>query len=332
LSKRRGIAGRVLETKESSNVPDVSQDIDYIPAIPSTKSEVAVPILIDDIVSYILVVESNQLAAFTEDDEEMLETLAKHVALAVKNANQFRRTKALELTKQTAIMATGLIHDINNAVATFPDLIDEIQYKHEHNRDISAPLANLQKSARITDKISGRLKDFVLTGAYQPSLTDICTLVQAAIDSSKPQKPPHVSILKEITSDIPKVLAESLWIELLLKNLFVNAFAAIPADRDGEITVTAEIDEIYLHVHIHDNGNGISKELQEDVFKFGTSTKVDAPHKMHGVGLFHCHLIAQAHNGLLVFESEPGAGCVFSLSLPLQTNTEHTTQEGLVDA
>ena len=332
LNKRRGIAGRVLETGILSNVPDISQDIDYIPAIPSTQSEIAVPIIIDNLVSYILVVESNQIAAFTVDDEEVLKTLAKHVALAVKNANQFRRAQALELTKQTAVMATGLVHDINNAVATFPDLVDEIAYKYKNNRDISAPLANLQKSARVTDKISGRLKDFVFTGAYHPEFEDITNLIQNAIDLSKPQKPPHVSFIKEIMPELPKVQADSLWIELLLKNLFVNAFSAIPGDREGEVVISARADETHIHLSIRDNGNGIPKEMQEDVFKFGISTKSNSLHKMHGVGLYHCHLITQAHNGKLQLESEPGVGSIFTLSLPLQTSTEPLTQEGLVDA
>ncbi len=332
LNKRRGIAGRVLQTKELSNVPDISQDMDYIPAINSTKSEIAVPILLGDVVSYVLIVESDQLAAFTIDDEEMLGTLAKHVALAVKNAHQFQRSKALELTKQTAMMATGLVHDINNAVAAFPDLIDEIAYKHQNNRDISAPLANLQKSAKVTDKISGRLKDFVFTGAYRPELNDVATLIQNAIDLSKPQKPPHVSLIKEISPELPKVQADSLWIEMLLKNLFVNAFTAIPDTREGFVTITAEADDSHIHLHVRDNGVGMDKELQQNVFKFGTSTKSDAVNKMHGVGLYHCYLIAQVHNGMLQLESEPGEGSLFTLSLPLQTSTEPAAQEGLVDA
>ncbi|MCB9007763.1 MAG: GAF domain-containing protein [Ardenticatenaceae bacterium] len=332
LNKRRGIAGRVLATGVLSNVPDIRQDIDYIPAIPSTQSEIAVPIIIDNVVSYILIVESDQLAAFTVDDEEVLSTLAKHVALAIKNERQFRRARALELTQQTAMMATGLVHDINNAVATFPDLVDEIVYKYKNSRDISAPLANLQKSAKVTDKISGRLKDFVFTGAYHPDFEDVASLVQNAIDLSKPQKPPHVTIIKEIMPGLPQVQADSLWIELLLKNLFVNAFSAIPGDRAGEVVISAEADETYVHLRIRDNGNGIPKEMQEDVFKFGTSTKNNSLHKMHGVGLFHCHLITQAHNGKLDLVSESGVGSTFTLSLPLQTNTEPISQEGLVDA
>ncbi len=333
LDKRRGVAGRVVETGIPSNISDVRQDLDYIPAIATTQSEIAIPIVIDDIVTYILVVESDQLAAFTIDDQELLVTLANHVALAIKNAEQFQRAQAVELTKQTAMMATGLVHDINNAVATFPDLVDEITFKYENHRDISAPLANLYKSAQVTDKISGRLKDFVFTGAYQPALTDIKALIKNAIDLSLPQKPPHIIIEQVLASEMPQVPADSLWIELLLKNLLVNAFSAITADKqDGKVTIAATADETYVYLRVRDNGNGIAKELQQDVFKFGISTKSSGVNKMQGVGLFHSHLIAQVHNGTLQLESEPGNGSVFTLTLPLQNSPEPGAQEGLIDA
>lgn len=332
LNKRRGIAGRVLTSGELSNVDDVSQDIDYIPAIASTQSEIAVPIVIDNIITYILIIESNERAAFSKADERLLETLARHVALAVKNANQFRRSQALELTQKTAMMATGLVHDINNAVATFPDLIEEIKRKVEKKRDISAPLANLQKSAKVTNKISGRLKEFVSTGQYQPALTDVSNLIQAAIDLSKPHKPGHISIAKEIAPNIPRIFADSLWIELLLKNLLVNAFSAIPEDKAGQIKIMAEADDTHLYLEVHDNGKGIPEALLTNVFNFGVSTKADTEHKMHGVGLFHCQLIAQAHNGKLDVESTVGVGSKFTLSLPIQTNMAHDTQEGLINA
>lgn len=331
LDKRRGIAGRVIMTGKAANVKDVSQDCDYIPANPATQSELAVPIVVDEIISYVLVVESDQLAAFTYDDQELLATLANHVGLAIKNASQSKHAQALELTKRTAMMATGLVHDINNAVATFPDLVDEIAYKHENNRDISAPLNNLRKGAKVTDKISGRLKDFVFTGAYQPDFIDMTALIKNGIDLSKPQKPPHVTIEKEIAPDLPKVQADGLWIELLLKNLLVNAFSAIPQDREGKVTIIVDADETYMHLHVKDNGSGISKELQQNIFDFGISTKNGGVNKMQGVGLYHSHLIAQVHNGLLQVKSELNVGSTFTLSLPFQSNSEPAAQEGLID-
>ncbi|VAW34605.1 High-affnity carbon uptake protein Hat/HatR [hydrothermal vent metagenome] len=323
LDKRRGIVGRVIMTGEPVNVQDISQDVDYIRANSATQSELAVPIVIDEVISYVLIVESDQKAAFTEYDQELLITLANHVGLAIKNVAQFKRAQALELTKQTATMATGLIHDINNAVATFPDLVDEIVLKYEINRDISAPLNNLRKGVKVTDKISGRLRDFIFTETYQPGLVNIRTLINNGIDLSRPQKPAHVTIQKEIAPEVPKVQADSLWIELLLKNLLVNAFSAIPHDREGKVIIAVDADETHVHVRVEDNGNGIAKELQQDVFDFGISTKSGGVNKMQGIGLFHSQLIAQVHDGLLQLESEPGVGSVFTLSLPLKISPQN---------
>ena len=67
----------------------------------------------------------------------------------------------------------------------------------------------------------------------------------------------------------------------------------------GEVVISVKADETYIHLCIRDNGNGIPKELQANVFKFGISSKSNKLHKMHGVGLFHCQLITEAHNGKL---------------------------------
>ncbi len=332
LDRRRGIAGRVVVTGQATNVKDVSQDEDYIPANPATQSELAVPILVDDAVKYVLVVESDQKGAFTKDDEKLLTTLADHVGLAIKNAAQSEHAQALELIRQTAMMATGLIHDINNAVGTFPDLIDEIDYKFANNQDISAPLNNLRKGARVTDKISGRLKDFVFTGAHQPDFIDITTLIKSSIELSNPQKPPYISIETDIAPNLPSAKVDRLWIELLLKNLLTNAFAAIPNDIDGKVKISANVDESFIHLRVQDNGKGIPQKLQQDIFNFGISTKNGGVNKMQGVGLFHSQLIAHAHNGQLQLEeSKINRGSTFILSLPLHSDLETPTQEGLID-
>ncbi|VAW35150.1 hypothetical protein MNBD_CHLOROFLEXI01-589, partial [hydrothermal vent metagenome] len=151
------------------------------------------------------------------------------------------------------------------------------------------------------------------------------------IDLSKPQKPRHVTIEKKVGSELPKVHADGLWIELLLKNLLVNAFTAIPNDREGKVIISVDADETTIHLRVQDNGSGIAKALQQDVFNFGISTKDGGVNKMQGIGLFHSQLIAQAHNGRLQLESEPNVGSVFTLSLPLQASTEPPIQEGLIN-
>jgi len=319
LQKRRGVAARVLATGNPALVEDVTQDNDYIPTISSTRSELCVPLQFEEDSRVGLVLESDQLNAFSLADLRLLEMLTGYIGIAIQNARQFEQARARELKERTAMMATGLIHDINTAVANIPDLVDELEEKLLAGQDPSFPLADLRQNASVTDKISARLRDFVITGQYQPQLIDVAQLIKKAIAISKTHEPSHVTASYTLCDPLPQIEVDPLWIELLLKNLLLNAYTAAPPNRDGSVRIEVETQADYLLLHVRDNGEGIPPEIKEDIFKFGISTKKNS-HKMQGVGLYHCRLIAEAHNGKLTLDCEPGADTVFTVRLPLKNN------------
>lgn len=327
VRKRRGISGRVLETEKAEMITNVHHDPDYIPEISSTRSELCAPLMIDGEAAYALVVESDELDAFDAEDLRLLEMLTEYIAVAIHNADQFEQARARELNERTAMMATGLIHDINTAVANIPDLVDELEMKLELGGDISFPLDDLRESADVTDKISGRLREFVITGQYQPAVVDVSGMISSALNISKAHKPKYVNVTAHYCDPLPKVEADRLWIELLLKNLLVNAYTAIPNDRDGVVRIEVETDESNVLIHVRDNGKGIPQEIKKDIFKFGISSK-EGKNKMQGVGLYHCQLIAEAHNGKLTVDSEPGADTIFTLRLPIAEKSSLESEEG----
>lgn len=81
-----GITGWVAAHQKPLRVNDVSQDARYIEFSPNTKSELALPLLFRNDFLGVLNVESEQLAAYTENDQEMLGTLAGSIAAIVANA------------------------------------------------------------------------------------------------------------------------------------------------------------------------------------------------------------------------------------------------------
>ncbi|MCP4357774.1 MAG: GAF domain-containing protein [Chloroflexi bacterium] len=326
LQERRGIAARVLATGTPALVGDVTQDADYIPAISSTRSELCMSLQFEEDSRVGLVLESDQLNAFSLADLRLLEMLTGYIGIAIQNARQFEQARARELKERTAMMATGLIHDINTAVANIPDLVDELEEKILAGQDPSFPLEDLRQNASVTDKISARLRDFVITGQYQPQLIDVPQLIKKAIAISKTHEMPHVTTSYILCDPLPQIEADPLWIELLLKNLLVNAYTAAPPNRDGSVRIETETQSDYLLLHVRDNGNGIPPEIKEDIFKFGISTKKNS-NKMQGVGLYHCRLIAEAHNGKLTLDCEPGADTVFTVRLPITANNNHLEKE-----
>lgn len=81
-----GITGWVAAHRQTLRLDDVSQDTRYIQISPNTRSEMAIPLIFRNELLGVLNVESEQVAAYTENDEEMLGTLAGSLAAIIANA------------------------------------------------------------------------------------------------------------------------------------------------------------------------------------------------------------------------------------------------------
>jgi two-component system NtrC family sensor kinase len=102
-----GIVGRVIRAGELSVVDDISQDPDYAEAIPETQSQLTVPIIRENSVVGAIVLESPQLAGFSEEDAEFVQHLAEHAAVAMGNARLYEEQEQ-KLTEMTALRQTSL--------------------------------------------------------------------------------------------------------------------------------------------------------------------------------------------------------------------------------
>ncbi len=89
-----GITGWVAAHRKPLRVDNIENDPRYIQVSPNTRSELAVPLLYRNEVLGVLNVESEQVNAYTENDEELLGTLGGSLAAIIANArllDQIRR-------------------------------------------------------------------------------------------------------------------------------------------------------------------------------------------------------------------------------------------------
>ncbi|MDJ0753028.1 MAG: GAF domain-containing protein [Ardenticatenaceae bacterium] len=82
ISVQEGIVGYVYREKKSIIVPDVTEISFFYAHESRTKSEIAVPILVEDRVVGVVNAESPLINAFSQDDQSFLETLAGQLAVA----------------------------------------------------------------------------------------------------------------------------------------------------------------------------------------------------------------------------------------------------------
>lgn len=91
----QGIVGYVTGTGRPRTAKDVGSDAVYFnnPDLPETRSEMALPLKITGQIIGALDVQSKQQNAFTEEDVEVLSTLADQVSIAIQNARLYEQTQ-----------------------------------------------------------------------------------------------------------------------------------------------------------------------------------------------------------------------------------------------
>jgi two-component system, OmpR family, sensor kinase len=112
-------------------------------------------------------------------------------------------------------------------------------------------------------------------------------------------------------------------IKQLLLNLIGNALKF--TSDGGRITLNLRRENNFAVLQVQDSGIGISREDQERIFdRFfqADSSRVRQPGEGSGLGLSIAKWIADAHQGTISVESEPGKGSTFTVRIPtLDQNT-----------
>ena len=102
----QGIAGTAAATGAPLRVGDVNTDPSYIPGIPGTVSEMAVPLKVGERVIGVIDAQSALFDAFSADDERVLVTVGGQLAVIVENARLYelerQRRQQMESLQATA--------------------------------------------------------------------------------------------------------------------------------------------------------------------------------------------------------------------------------------
>ena len=89
-----GITGWAAAHRRTLRVNNVLQDARYVEGSPNTRSEIAIPLLYRSELLGVLNVESEQLSAYAENDEELLGTLGGSLAAIIANARLLEQIRS----------------------------------------------------------------------------------------------------------------------------------------------------------------------------------------------------------------------------------------------
>jgi len=312
-------------------------------AVAGFRSAAAIPLLVDGKLFGTLIL-SRLSDNFSPSECEFLHTLSEHVALCAHQAqlhaelekayNELRKTQQTvmqqERLRALGQMASGIAHDINNAlspVVGFADLL--VRSEHSLTNNGKKYLQYIKTAGEDITHIVARLREFYRQRDSKEALQaiNLNDLARQVIDMTRPRWrdiPQGRGVMIEMRTDFDANLVELVGIESeireALTNLIMNAVDAIP--EGGMISVRTRVGSrgnasapTHMLLEVSDTGVGMNEETRRRCLEPFYSTKGK---RGTGLGLAMVYGVMERHGGQIEIESEPGNGTVLKLIFPIR--------------
>jgi diguanylate cyclase (GGDEF)-like protein len=122
LAFGEGITGAAAAKKQPVYAPDVSQDPRYICSAKSTRSELAIPLMVRDEVVGVLDCQSDRINHFDNDTIDLLMLFSTQASMALQNA----RLYSLERQRARQLQAINAIAQQSTAVLDLEELLSRV--------------------------------------------------------------------------------------------------------------------------------------------------------------------------------------------------------------
>jgi signal transduction histidine kinase/ActR/RegA family two-component response regulator len=304
-------------------------------------SVVAAPLLVESKVFGLLIAARHQSLGFSSSDCEFLRQLSEHVALAAHQSqiytalqqayDDLRQTQQIvmqqERLRALGQMASGIAHDINNAISPVA-LYTELLLEKEPNLSVRTReyLKTTQTAIEDVAHTVSRMREFYRQREPQLILlpVDASHLAQQVLDltrarwSDMPQKRGIViQMNSELAPDLPPIAGVESEIREALINLVFNAVDAMP--EGGTLTVrtkTSAAGQGHIDVEVADSGIGMDEETRRRCLEPFFTTKGE---RGTGLGLAMVYGVTQRHNAEVEIDSARGKGTTIRMRFPVVT-------------
>jgi PAS domain S-box-containing protein len=257
--------------------------------------------------------------------EELLQQTNQRLREALDELKS-AETKVIQQERLRALgtMASGIAHDINNALAAIVGFSELLLHRPETLDDRERTLHYLKAlhtTACDAGNVVNRLREFYRhreEGA-QGGPVNVNQLVQECVALTQPRWMNETQA-KGITIDVrtdlqevPDIVGNEPELREALANLIFNAVDAMP--RGGTMTLRTRWERNQVLIEVADTGTGMTEEVRRRCLEPFFSTKGQ---RGTGLGLATAYGTISRHRGRIDIQTELGKGTVFLIRLPAQ--------------
>ncbi len=337
----QSMIGAAIAQRHARIAWDVGEEAVFFknPHLPMTRSEMALPLVVGDEVIGAVTVQSEQEAAFSDEDISSLQAMADQLAVALHNAHLLRaletahaelvRTKTFEAV---AMATTEAIHWIGNKALPISVSVQRLRedmaclsgVDTEIVESMREDLTLIEASARLIMQVKEHLIGPAREYVPAPAMIEDVVKDTARVMGIAPEV-----IHFTVSPDLPLAVADTTQLSRAFRYVLQNALEAtedLAAPRiDVEVDLVEEKGARYVVTRIADNGPGVNDANLDKIWVSFYTTR-GAKHA--GLGLPACLQILKQIDGKAAARRRAEGGMVFELYVPAFSGA---TANGLTD-
>jgi signal transduction histidine kinase len=328
----KGIIGHVANTCEPFLTNAVENVLFYFqhPDLADVKSELTVPIIIEDRVVGILDVQQTSSHPFTSHQLDLLVAVAGQLAVALQKANLYN-TLQTSLTQEKA-MRTRLIqnerlavagqllasvsHELNNPLQAIQNVLFLLEKEEslsvQGEQDLKIIMSEVERMATLLNRLRATYRPIYSDEIEEIQLNEIIEDIHSLTSTHLR----HNEIIFEFHPDpeLPTVRGVSDQIRQVVLNLFINAIEAMQTGGCLTVCTQHSIASGQAFLTITDTGHGIDPEILPRIFEAFFTTKKTGT----GLGLSITSDIIHQHGGDIQVENNEHSGATFKVWFPVE--------------
>jgi two-component system phosphate regulon sensor histidine kinase PhoR len=217
-------------------------------------------------------------------------------------------------------MVGNISHELRTPLAGIKAMVETLQNGAIDDKEAARNfLSRIEGEAdRLTQMVAELTQlSRIETGRAELKIesVNLNTLIDGVLGEMNPLAEKHqVTLLKELSTDLPSIQADKDRIRQTIINLVHNAIKF--NKPGGRVTVSTGYDGNSVTVNVTDTGIGIAKDDLPHVFERFYKTDKARTGGGSGLGLAIAKHTVQAHGGDIHAQSEEGKGSTFTFSLP----------------
>jgi len=337
--ERGTINGRVLLEGNTIHIPDVLADPDFTfteaQRLGGFRTALGVPMLREGVPIGLLALTRLQVRPFTEKQIELVQTFADQAAIAIENVRLFdeiqdKSRQLAEASERKSQFLASMSHELRtplNAIIGLTEMMVTNAARFGTEKALE-PLRRVNAAGTHLLSLINEVLDLSKIEAgkleLNPERVNLARLIDEVVGTAGQLAEKNQNRLTvEAQENVGSLTADSLRLKQILLNLLSNA---CKFTKEGEVALRVRKvadGRGWVELAVADSGIGMTAEQQAKLFQDFTQADSLTARRYGGtgLGLALSRKLARMMGGDVTVTSEPGKGSVFTVRLPVGTET-----------